>query len=85
MHSGPLPANDDEADALNYSEHLKAWLGKHKLSELEKISDSSKKLILKFDIALPTSATKVFDLKLKFCVYGHQHCGWLALRKAVSL
>lgn len=69
-HYNVSPASDKEADALNYSEHLKAYLDIHKLSEfielnprLEKITDSSKKLILKFDITLPTSVTKVFDIK----------------------
>ena len=59
-----------DSDMLNYSEKLKAFLGKHKLSEfiklnprLKTISDPSKELILKFNIALPSRITKVLNLK----------------------
>ena len=55
---------------LSYPEHLKAYFDKHKLSEflqinprLEKITDSSKELILKFNIELSARVTKVLDLK----------------------
>jgi hypothetical protein len=67
-YSTELPNTD--LDAFKYSEKLEAYLHKHKLSEfvelnrgLEKITDSSKKLILKFDIALPSKVTKVLHLK----------------------
>jgi hypothetical protein len=57
-------------EAFRYSEKLEAYLRKHKLSEfvqlkpgLRKIKDPSKKLILKFNIALPNRVTKVLDLK----------------------
>lgn len=53
---------------LNYSEHLKAYVEKHKLSEfykinplLEKVNDSSKKLVLKFDIKLTQSLGTLKD------------------------
>ena len=69
-HHNILPADDYEANILNYSEHLKSYLDNHTLSEfielnprLKKFDDPSKKLILKFDITLPTSVTKVVDLK----------------------
>ena len=69
-HYNIIPANGYEANVLNYSEHLKSYFDKHTLSEfielnprLEKINDPSKKLILKFNITLPTRVTKVVDLK----------------------
>lgn len=61
----------ENSDKLKYSEHLKLYLYKHKLSEfvklnrrLDKFTDhASKKLALKFNIALPGRVTKVLDLK----------------------
>ncbi len=63
--------DESNSEVLKYSEHLKAYLDQHKLSEfiklnpsLETVMDpSKKKLILKFDIALPMRVTKVLDLK----------------------
>lgn len=59
------------SDALRYSKHLKDYLDMHKISEfleinprLEKFTnDASKKLILKFNIALSSRVTRVLDLK----------------------
>ena len=60
---------DSDKD-LQYSEHLKAYLKSHKISEfiminpkLESIPENSDKLILKFNVALPSNITKVLDLK----------------------
>ena len=62
--------DEHNTGVLNYPEHLKAYFDKHKLSEflqinrgLEKITDPSKELILKFNIKLSERVTKVLALK----------------------
>ena len=58
------------SEELNYPEHFKAYINKHKLSEfiatnpkLEKIPATSEKLILKFNIPHTSRVAKVINLK----------------------
>ncbi len=60
---------DESKPRMQYPEHLKAFINQHKLVEfmeinpfLKDFSDSSKELILKIDIELTCSLTKLQDL-----------------------
>ncbi len=61
--------NTDSDVNLQYSEHLKAYLENHRISEFIMINpklerlQGSEELTLKFNIALPSDITKVLDLK----------------------
>lgn len=59
----------NDQDVLKYPEHLKTYLEEHKVSEFvaittprKKIGASSKKLVLKVNIALFTRMSKIIDL-----------------------
>ena len=59
------------SEELNYPEHFKAYINKHKLSEfvainpkLAKFPDTSEKLVLKFNIPHTNRVAKVIDLKV---------------------
>ncbi len=59
-----------DSDNLQYCKHLQAYLKNHKISEfimlnprLERFAGNSEKLILKFNVDLPSKITKVLDLK----------------------
>ena len=63
-----------DSEDLKYSEHLKAYIDKHKISEFLEViprldiflassNGNQKKLTLKFDVNLPVKVTHVFDLE----------------------
>ena len=59
------------SEELNYPEHFKAYINKHKVSEfvainpkLAKFPDTSEKLVLKFNIPHTNRVAKVIDLKV---------------------
>ena len=62
--------SDVKCDDFKYPERLKAYINEHKVkeffdinSQLEKITEASKKLCLKLDIEVTSKVTKLVDLK----------------------